>query len=422
MTAPVSLWQTTSDEEERETPFVPDAHVDVAIVGGGYTGLSTALHCAERGLSAQVLEANHLGFGGSGRNAGLVNAAAWLPPAKVREKLGKTYGPRFLERFGSGPRIVFDLIEKHQIRCEATRAGTIHAAHAPSGFRELQDRHKVWADLGEPVHLIDREGVADLVGTRHFYGGLLDHRAGTINPMGYCRGLARAALGAGAKISTGLRVTGLKQSEGRWRVETTHGVVYAPNVVLGTNAYTDDLWPGLNKVFTPIHYVQFATEALGPEAAHILPGRQGLWDTGTIMFSYRRDAKDRLIVGTMGRVIGSKDSGLTRRWASKMIGRVFPELRKVAFEEAWHGRIAMTADHLPKIHQLADGLWTPIGYNGRGIGTGTVFGQALAELLTGTAPKDLPLPVSDVTPAPRRRLMSAFYDLSFTANQLWRSL
>jgi len=102
--------------------------------------------------------------------------------------------PRYaknVERFGNGPRTVFDLIEKHQIRCEATKTGTVHAAHAQSGFNDLRDRHAEWQRLGEPVDLIGREEVAALVGSPAFFGGLVDHRAGTINPMAYCRGLAR---------------------------------------------------------------------------------------------------------------------------------------------------------------------------------------------------------------------------------------
>ncbi|MEO0567123.1 MAG: FAD-binding oxidoreductase [Pseudomonadota bacterium] len=420
--SPLSLWDATSKEVSVGEPLAPDQKVDVAIVGGGFTGLSTALHCAEKGLSAQVLEANQIGFGGSGRNVGLVNAAAWLPPAKLREKLGPTYGERFIKKFSEAPSVVFDLIEKHQIQCEVTKTGTIHAAHAPSGWKDLQDRHAEWQRLGEPVDLLSSGEVAEMIGTKAFHGGLLDHRAGTINPMGYCRGLARAALGAGAKVATGVKVQKLEQEADGWRLKTSNGDVLAKNVVLGTNAYTDELWPGLKGVFTMIHYLQFATTPLGSNAGHILPGRQGVWDTGQIMFNVRRDAYDRLLVGTMGRVFGSKDKGLTRRWAQKQIARLFPELGEMEFEEAWHGQIAMTPDHMPRVHQLARGLWTAIGYNGRGITTGTIFGQAMADLLTGMDPADLPLPMSEPTLAPQSGLKSRFYDLAFTANQVWKSI
>lgn len=418
---PVSLWDRSAQEPDHKQAFTAAGPVDVAVVGAGYTGLSTALHCAERGLSVHVLEAERIGHGGSGRNVGLVNAASWLPPRDVRERLGATYGPRFVDRFSRAPDEVFSLIEKHQIRCEATRTGTIHAAHAPSGFKDLQARKAEWDRLGAPVDLLDRDKASALIGSDAFFGGLLDHRAGTINPMGYCRGLARAARGAGAAISTGVRVTGLERDGGHWRVITEQGVLTAKSVVLGTNAYTDALWPGLKASFTPIMFFQFASEPLGEAAAHILPQGQGLWDTGTIMFSLRRDGAGRLLVGSMGRLIGDPASGLSQRWARKRIARLFPSLGPVTFEEAWHGRIAMTPDHLPRICELADNLYTPIGYNGRGITTGTVFGQAMAELLTGAGRDELPLPITAPERVPSAPIMARLFQASFTANQFLRS-
>ncbi|MEX0281682.1 MAG: NAD(P)/FAD-dependent oxidoreductase [Arenibacterium sp.] len=319
---PVSLWQTSAAEDDYANETLGDITVDVAIIGGGFTGLSTALHCAERGLSAHVLEAHHIGYGGSGRNVGLVNAGVWHPPAKVREKLGDTYGPRFVQRFGEAPEKVFSLIERHQIRCEVTRSGTLHAAHAPSGFADLEARFKEWERLGAPVQLLDRSKMAEAVGSDVFHGGLLDARAGTINPMGYCRGLARAARGAGAEITTGVRANGLTKTNKGWIVETDRGRVTATHVVLGTNAYTDDLWPQLKNVFTVINYFQLATEPLGDRVKDILPARQGLWDTGQIMFSLRRDMQDRLLVGSMGKIIGTAGKRNSHPPAGKKKARV----------------------------------------------------------------------------------------------------
>jgi glycine/D-amino acid oxidase-like deaminating enzyme len=420
---PLSLWDISAQEKDYSAPFETDLDtVDVAIIGGGFTGLSTALHAAEAGLSARVLEAKHIGFGGSGRNVGLVNAGVWYPPAKVRKTLGNTYGPRFLRIFGDGPAMVFDLIEKHQIRCEATRSGTIHAASSALGLSDLQARHKEWRSMGAPVDMLSRADVERLTGTNVFRGGLLDHRAGTINPMGYCRGLARAALGAGAKIHTDVKATKLLREGDVWRVETDKGTLRARNVVLATNAYTDDLWPGLNSIFTKINYFQFATEPLGPEAAHILPMRQGLWDNAKIMISVRRDAYDRLLIGSMGSVIGDRDGGLSHRWAKKQIARLFPNLGPMTFEEAWHGQIAMTPEHLPRIYVLEKGLYTGIGYNGRGITTGTIFGRAMAEMICGMDAADLPLPPVPLKSVRSARIMSGLYQLAFTANQFARSL
>ena len=419
---PISLWDKSAAEPDHNAPPSEQTDVDVAIVGGGFTGLSTALHCAEAGLSAHVLEAERIGHGGSGRNAGLVNAGVWYPPAKVRKALGSTYGPRFVERFGDAPEYVFSLIERHQIQCEPTRTGTVHAAHAPSGFRDLESRHAEWSRLGAPVELLDRSGAARATGSEKFFGGLLDKRAGTINPMGYCRGLARAARGAGAAISTGVTVRKLRREGGRWIVETDAAPLRAKAVVLGTNAYTDDLWPGLKRIFTIIHYFQLATEPLGERALRILPDRQGLWTTAPIMLSMRRDMSDRLVIGSMGTLFGSADKGLSRRWAARRLRHLFPDLGPVGFEEAWYGRIALTPDHLPRIHKLDENLYTPIGYNGRGITTGTVFGQAMSQLLTGMDPAELPLPMTDMSTAYSAPVMSRLYEAAFTANQIAKSL
>ena len=419
---PISLWDVSASETFDARPFHSGQTVDVAIIGGGFTGLSTALHCVERGLSVQVIEAHTIGHGGSGRNAGLVNAGVWHPPAKVRKALGDVYGPRFVARFGDAPRKVFDLIEKHQMRCEVTRTGTIHAAHAPAGFADLQTRYQAWKELGAPVHLLSSDEVAERTGSRIFHGGLLDERAGTINPMGYVRGLARAADAAGAQIACGVQARALQAKKDEWIVQTDKGELTAKNVVLATNAYSDDLWPGLKRSYTTIPYFQLATTPLGDRIRDILPQRQGLWDTGTIMFSVRRDMSNRLIIGSMGSVLGTASRGLSCRWAQRKLSKLFPDLGPVEFEQAWHGQIAMTPDHLPRVHQLASGLYTAIGYNGRGITTGTLFGEAIAELLTGADPTTLPLPMSQPQTLYSAPFMTRFYNAAFSMNQLIRSI
>ena len=418
---PISAWATSSEEPPHVSPMDGDIATDLVIIGGGFTGLSTALHAAERGIDCHVLEAEAIGHGGSGRNVGLVNAGLWLPPQDVRAKLGEACGSGLIKLLGEAPAYVFSLIDRHQIRCEATRNGTIHAAHSRRGYEGLARRAEEWHRLGAPVDLLSRDEAAAKIGSPAFHGGLLDHRAGTINPMGYVRGLARAALAAGAKISTGARATKLRRDGAKWIVETDRGTATGKWVVLGTNAYSDDLWPGLRKIFTEIFFFQLATPPLGDRANGILREGQGLWDTGLIMFSLRKDALGRLIIGSMGRVIGGA-TGLSRRWAVRTLRRLFPDLGEVEFEMAWDGSIALTPDHLPRIHRLDEGLYTPIGYNGRGITPGTLFGKAMAELLSGGKEADLPIPITAMKPARTRVVMAPLYQAVFTANQLAKSL
>lgn len=419
-TSAISLWDRSAEEPALSSPLDGDVATELAIVGGGFTGLSTALHAAQRGIACQVLEARQIGYGGSGRNVGLVNAGLWLPPQDVRRRLGEERGATLVKVLGEAPSYVQSLIERHQIRCEATRTGTIHAAHSPRGYADLARRAEEWRRLGAPVDLLSRERAAELIGSDRFHGGLVDHRAGTINPMGYVRGLARAAQGAGAKIATGVTAKKLRRDGARWIVETDRGQVAAKSVVLGTNAYSDDLWPGLKNTFTMIHFFQLATVPLGERGKSILKGGQGLWDTGPIMFSLRRDAFGRLIIGSMGTVVGGM-TGLSHRWARRTLARLFPDLGKVAFEHSWHGQIAMTPDHLPRIYRLADGLYTPIGYNGRGITPGTIFGKAIAELLSGGREEHLPLPITAPSEVKSAPVMSRLYQLAFLSNQVLKS-
>ena len=418
---PISLWDMTAEEGDPPGADPVGGEVDLAIIGGGFTGLSTAFHAAGQGLSAHVIEAEKIGHGGSGRNVGLVNAGLWLPPQDIAKVIGEAKGAGLVTILGEAPAYVMSLIEQYQIRCEATQTGTIHAAHAPSGFQDLARRAEEWKRLGAPVDLLSRDEAVAKIGSEKFHGGLLDRRAGTINPMGYVRGLARIATAAGAKLSVGARATGLERRGDRWVVKTDQGELAAKKVVIGVNAYADALWPGLARSYTMIHYFNVATAPLGEQGAHILSERQGVWDTGKIMFSVRRDAFGRLVVGSMGRAIGGVE-GLSKRWAARTIKRLFPEVGDVSFDVAWHGQIAMTPDHLPRIYRLADGVYAPSGYNGRGITTGTILGRAMAELAAGGSEESQPLPVTTPSAVASAPIMSRTMDMAFTANQFVKSL
>lgn len=172
------------------------------VIGGGYTGLSTALHLAAEGTRVVVLEGKEVGFGGSGRNVGLVNAGLWVLPDEVPRVLGPLYGDRLLAALGEGPRIVFDLVARHGMACEATPAGTLHCAVGKAGYGQLEQRAEQWQRRGAPVQLLDARATAARTGSTAYTGALLDRRAGTIQPLAYVRGLAHAAIGAGATLHT----------------------------------------------------------------------------------------------------------------------------------------------------------------------------------------------------------------------------
>ena len=417
----ISLWDISAPEANQYAPLDGDIETEVAIIGAGFSGLSAALHLAEKGVSCCVFDANKVGYGGSGRNCGMVNPGIWLPPQDVRKILGEKTATQFLDAMGEAPNYVFSLIEKFQIECEATRNGTIHAAHSKAGYKELAGRAEEWLRRGRSVELLNADAAKDMIGTSQFHGGLLDRQAGTVNPMGYARGLAKAAVEAGAKVYEQTRVIKLSQQDKKWRVSTKQGTVTADRILVCTNAYSDDLWPGLKQTLTHIHFYQVATEPLGALADKILPGGQSVWDTGLVMFSIRKDKFGRLIVGSMGKLSGKNES-YSEYWAQKQLTKMFPEIGKVKFEKSWHGVIGLTPDHLPRIHNPAIGLYALVGFNGRGITTGTVFGKAMADFFTGMPEGDLLLPITQIKHDKGAGIREPVYEGCFKAWRFYKSI
>lgn len=389
------LWAQTAPAAPATVPLAGDRTADVVVIGGGYTGLSTALHLAERGARAIVLEGAGIGFGGSGRNVGLVNAGMWVMPSDLPAALGPEHGERLLALLGDAPRTVFELIEQHQIACEPERAGTLHCGFGAAGVRELERRAGQWLARGAPVRLLDAAETAAKLGSPAYAGALLDLRAGTIQPLAYARGLACAAIAAGAEVTTDSPALGVEAAGARWTVRTAAGSVTADWVVVATDSYTRAPWAEIRAEQVHVPYFNFATRPLAPEQRRaILPERQGAWDTRQVMTSVRFDRAGHLILGSVGALRGA-GVAVHRAWAQRMLRKLFPMLGPVEFVAEWYGTIGMTSNHLPRFHKLARNVVGFCGYNGRGIAPGTVFGRVTAELLTGAIREaDLPLPVT----------------------------
>lgn len=413
------LWARTAPPAPQTAPLSGRRQADVAIVGAGYTGLSAALHLAEAGVSVTLLEAREIGFGGAGRNCGLINAGLWVMPDDLPAMLGDVHGERLLRLLGGGPREVMALIARHGIECELTTTGTLHCAVGAEGRAELAARAEQWQRRGAPVRLLSADQAAAAIGTRAYAGALLDERAGTLQPLAYARGLARAALQAGAAIHTQSPVLGCAPLGDGWLLRTPEGEVAAGRVIVATDAYSEGPWAAVRTEQVHLPYFNIATEPL-PSAlrAAILPGREGCWDTKTILSSIRLDAEGRLIFGSVGALRGT-GTAVHRAWARRALTRLFPALRDVPFQREWYGQIGMTPDAAPRLHRFAQGIIGFSGYNGRGISPGTVFGRVLAEHLLGRMPDaDMPLPVTPLQAVSWRPLREAYYEFGAQAAHL----
>jgi glycine/D-amino acid oxidase-like deaminating enzyme len=410
------LWDDTAPPAPPTGPIQGPLTAQVAVIGAGYTGLSAALHLALAGVSTVVLEARDVGFGGSGRNVGLVNAGMWISPDEVASTLGAPYGDRLLNELGDAPAYVFELIERHGIACEVERRGTLHCALGRSGLADLERRAAQWTRRGAPVELLGAGETAAKLGTDLYAGSLWDHRAGTIQPLAYARGLARASLAAGARIFTQSPVLSTHREGAEWRVVAEHGSVRAAWILAATDAYTTGPWAAIAREQVPLPYFNLSTAPLDPTLlASLLPGRQGAWDTQAVLNSFRLDAAGRLIFGSIGALEGA-GKPIHTSWAERAVRRIFPQLGAARFERGWYGTIGMTADRLPRFHELAPNAIAFCGYNGRGIAPGTAFGRLAAAYITGACAKDdLPLPLTEVRSQPLRGMKQAMYSLGSQA-------
>ncbi len=387
-------------------PLDAAADTDVCIVGAGYTGLSTALHLAEKGIDVVVLDAHEPGWGGSGRNGGQVIPGLKYDPDEFRAMFPADIAEPLIDFAGGTADVVFDLIERHRMDVPHARKGWIQGAHTPAGVEVVRRRAAQWAQRGvEGARFLDRDATAALLGTNKYLGGWVDPRGGGIQPLSYARGLARAALAAGARIHGGSAVSAMQRSGDRWVLTTAQGaMVNARRVVLATNGYTGNLWPGLQRSIIAPNSFQVATEPLSEAAARtILPQGHISSDTRQLLFYFRLDHQRRLLMGGRGPF---REPTSATDWShlEKVVKTMFPIAADVPIAYRWCGRVALTRDFLPHLHEPAEGLLVDIGCMGRGIGLQTAMGRAIAKYLTAGKTSDLPLPVTGIHGLPLHRL------------------
>lgn len=397
---PPSIYAETARPPFPTPPLEGEAQTSVAIVGGGFTGLSTALHLAERGIAATVLEAHEPGWGASGRNGGQVNPGLKHEPEAIERRFGPDLGGRMVALSGNAPNRVFELIQTHQIRCEANQAGTVRAAFTKRGAEDIRATTEAWTRRGMPVRYLDQDAIRELTGSGRYRNGVIDARGGSVNPLGYARGLAEAASKLGATVHGDSPVRALARERGSWRLTTPRGTVTADWVVLATNGYTDDLWPGLRRTVVPVYSGIVASEPLPAEiAARILPTRSVVYEIGSLTVYYRLDAQDRLLIGGRSRLrplAGPAALGFLSRYAV----RLWPQLAPVRWTHGWNGQLALTADHYPHLHEPAPNVIAALGYNGRGVAMATAMGGEIARRIAGAPASELAMPVTEIKEIP----------------------
>ena len=417
-----ALWVHTALPAPETPRLEGEARADVVVIGGGYTGLSTALHLAGSGVEVVVLEAAEIGYGGSGRNAGHCNPTFIMHlPDRVVEILGPEHGPRMVRLQTEAARLVFDLIREHGIDCEAEQNGIVMAAHAPSALAKCEARCEQYAPLIDGCRMLDKDEVEALTGSDKYFGGWIVPEGGHLNPLGYARGLASAALKEGARVFTQSPVESVTPKGGGWCAKTPQGEVTADNVVIGTNAYTGDFWDKLDTTFYRIIAYNVASQPLGENArGTILPGGHNVIDTRGHTHYYKLDKDGRLVTGSIASVRRGWERELTAGVFTRRMQHVFPQIGALEWPWLWYGYLAMNRETLPKLYEPAPGVVAALGYSGRGVPTATTMGRELARMLTGTPREELALPITRPKPLRGRGLLSKAVPLILGPYHRWQ--
>jgi glycine/D-amino acid oxidase-like deaminating enzyme len=385
MTQEFNYWLTTVQVPTPPVQPLPES-ADVVIIGAGFTGLSAALSLAKRGVKVVVLEAETIGWGASSRNGGMVLTGLKLGVNQLIAKFGRELTRRMyaasLETIDTVERIV----KEENIACDFSRTGHLEVACKPAHFDDYSRQVEVIArEFNHHLRVVPRGELHGEIGSDIYYGGMVDEISAGLNPARYVAGLGAAALRAGAQISERTRLQNIQRESRKgtpgFRLNTSRGVIWARNVLIGTSGYTGAATPALRKKIIPIGSFIIATEMLPEALGHELsPRNRQIYDSKNYLYYYRLTPDNRMLFG--GRAAFFPETGQTIRKSAEILRRgmveVYPQLRDTKVEYAWGGTLDFCFDIMPHAGQM-DGVYFSVGYAGHGVAMATYQGQRMAD-------------------------------------------
>ena len=399
---PGSLWAAVTPPGPDLPRLIGVAEADVVVIGGGFTGLSTALHLREAGVDVAIVEAMEPGWGASGLNNGQVIPTLSRPDPEDIIAKHQAAGERFVGLLRDSASVLFDLARRYQIQAEQEQTGWVQPVHSPGRIKIAERRVRQWSKFGAPVELLSRDETRQMLGSEAWFGGFWNRTGGHINPLALSRGLASVVLDLGGRIYGHSPAISVERRNDRWIVRTEKAEISGRVLIVATNAYTGEfsksLVPEMAREIMPVLSWQMATQPLSETARQtIIPGRQAMSDTHGELYFARHDARNRLVTG--GAVIGpgNKPERL-KVIVAQRLQRLWPQIGRVEFDYVWNGYIGMTTDFLPRIHRLGRNAYGWIGCNGRAVALSIALGDELSKAVRGVSEKDLALPFSEPAP------------------------
>lgn len=398
-----TLWHATAIPAPSTTPLDGEVSTDVCIIGGGYTGMTTAIELRRRGIDVTLLEAQEAGFGGSGRNAGHCTPTFVLASLDdLRRSLGPERGDRLIARQTKGADMAAAFIRDYQIDCEWKQNGFFQGALMPSSIDGLAAKAESYAAAGCPSDMIDAAEAEQLTGSKRFYGGWLLKSGGHLNPLSYSRGLARACIQEGVRLFTRSRMTKAVREGMKWRIETEKGSVLCDKFIMATGAYTDGGGTGVEKTFKVWRPLLAATNPLPAEVRKkVVPFDGTMHDGRGDIFVYKYNREGRLVVSMFPRGKRGQDMPYTRGMLLDRLRWLHPQVPEdTVWDFYWMGELDMQKTTIPRLYALGPGAVACTGLSGRGVPTGTMLGGILADWAQDMDEADLALPVEKLSKAP----------------------
>lgn len=389
MAPAASLWADTAEPLPAFPKLAGEVRADVVIIGAGYTGLSAVHHIAKSGLSPVVLEANHPGWGASGRNGGVITAKFRLSFRDIDATHGRAMARRMYEIAHDSVEMIDELVSEFGIvSARLTRSGQVKAAHNQATLRSAIDEAE-WMkrEMGDTeVRILDAHQVREETGSRGFVGGVLNPGSGGIHPLNYLRGLARGVAQRGVPIFQESPVLALRRDGDGVIAVTPGGSVRARQAIIATNSYSDltSATVRLQRMLVPFRSALIATEKLSPNlAGSLMPTGRTYTETKRMMRWFRK-VDDRVIFGGRG-AFGKQDSESAFEALRRAMTGIFPELADVRLEFRWSGLVGMTLNSVPHVGRIDDRTLYSVGYNGAGVAMSSLMGRYLALLVRGEA-------------------------------------
>jgi glycine/D-amino acid oxidase-like deaminating enzyme len=384
---------------DRAGKQLPDT-VDVAIVGGGYTGLAAARKAALQGAKTIVLEANTLGWGASTRNGGIAHPGFKWGPRTLAKRYGEALGRAIYTESVQATDLVAGLIRDQGLDAELRFNGYLELAWAQSHADDFEAEAASLENFGTAARAIPKERLREEIGTDVYYGGLAVDAGGLLHPAKWFAGLVGITERAGAELHEGVRAKSIRrQADGRFVVETERGAILARDVLVATNGYTDGVVPALRRRIIPIGSYIIATEPLPEDLARELsPTGRAYFDTKNFLSYWHVSADRRMLFG--GRVSFFPTSvDRTAKLLFRRMLEVHPQLGGYRVEYSWGGKVAITMDRMPHIGRMG-GVMYALGYSGTGVVLSTYLGTRAAEWMGGGEAPALSKIRFPIVPAP----------------------